>query len=102
MRPMSSLTISASASSEVRISGRMAQTTARQERKATKHSRVTARYTPSSIWPLACLTTMLVALSMPALPAASRKRASASLYSAAKRWVTSTTASRVSALWSLR
>ncbi|MOA22877.1 hypothetical protein D3C78_1434700 [compost metagenome] len=40
--PMPSATISASASNEVSISGRIATTTARQERKVMKHSRITA------------------------------------------------------------
>ncbi|MNL57853.1 hypothetical protein D3C87_1814440 [compost metagenome] len=40
--PISSQTISASASTEVSINGRIAQVTARQERNTRKHSRITA------------------------------------------------------------
>ncbi|MNG09000.1 hypothetical protein D3C84_923950 [compost metagenome] len=81
---MPSLTIRASARKVVSISGRIAQTVARQERNANRQSRLTARYTPITICVLAFLTTMLVALSMPALPAAKMKRACSLLNSSLK------------------
>ena len=43
--PMPSITISASQSTEVIISGTTATTTARQLRNVMKHSAITARYT---------------------------------------------------------
>ncbi|MOA46274.1 hypothetical protein D3C78_1687670 [compost metagenome] len=51
---------------------------------------------------LASRTTILVAASIPALPAASRNWRSGSLFSAAKRSAMAATSSRVCALWSLR
>ncbi|MNF14564.1 hypothetical protein D3C80_2168230 [compost metagenome] len=51
---------------------------------------------------LASRTTMLVAASMPAVPAASRNWRSSLLFSLANLSAMATTASRVSALWSLR
>ena len=67
-----------------------------------KASTITARYTRPSISTLAFFTTMLVAASMPALPAALRMRSSSLPWRAAKPSTTFTTLSRVSALWSLR
>ncbi|MNR52497.1 hypothetical protein D3C85_1723550 [compost metagenome] len=95
---MFSWTINASATNDVRINGSTAHKTARHERKAMKHSSDTTRYTPSNIRVLALFTTMLVALSIPALPAAIRNVACSSLYFSAKAAVVRTTDSRVSAL----
>ncbi|EWS59429.1 hypothetical protein Y695_04622 [Hydrogenophaga sp. T4] len=51
---------------------------------------------------MAWRTTMLVAASMPALPAASLKVSSGESFCALKRSTSATTRSSVSALWSFR
>ncbi|MNQ32925.1 hypothetical protein D3C85_463440 [compost metagenome] len=95
-------TISASQSTDVSINGTTATTTARQLRKVMKHSTITAPYTYTSMVRLASRTTMLVAASIPALPAASMNWRSPLLCSRAKAPATLTTCSRVCALWSAR
>ncbi|MNH06813.1 hypothetical protein D3C79_661920 [compost metagenome] len=72
MTPMPIITISASHSTEVSIRGSTATSVARQLRKVIRQNTVTARYTSNNMVRLASRTTMLVAASMPALPAASR------------------------------
>ncbi|MNT79396.1 hypothetical protein D3C72_2187260 [compost metagenome] len=99
---MPSATINASARKDVTTSGSTATTTAFHERKVTKHSTTTAPYTMSSMVRHASLTTMLVAASMPADPAASRNLVSAVLLRWAKASMWPTTRARVSALWSRR
>ncbi|MNG14394.1 hypothetical protein D3C81_2253860 [compost metagenome] len=71
---------------------------ARQLRKVIRQNSVTAAYTYSSMVRLASRTTMLVAASIPAVPAASRNWRSAVLLSLANCSAIATTASRVSAL----
>ncbi|MCY1443776.1 hypothetical protein D9M71_602090 [compost metagenome] len=98
--PMS--TINASQRIEVRSNGNTAQTTARQERKAMNDKMVTAPNTRNSICRLAAFTTMLVAASIPALPAPKMKCTSEVLLALANVSTTPTTCSRLSALWSFR
>ncbi|MNE63088.1 hypothetical protein D3C80_1584170 [compost metagenome] len=100
--PMPMATIKASQRIEVSTSGNKATTVARQLRKVIRQNSVTARYTYSSMVWLASRTTILVAASMPAVPAASRNWRSGVLFSLANLSAIATTASRVSALWSLR
>ncbi|MNG17316.1 hypothetical protein D3C84_1012950 [compost metagenome] len=71
---------------------------ARQLRKVIRQNSVTAAYTYSSMVRLASRTTMLVAASIPAVPAASRNWRSSLLFSLANLSAIATTASRVSAL----
>ncbi|MNP07042.1 hypothetical protein D3C76_990510 [compost metagenome] len=97
LTPMPMATISASHSTEVSISGRIATRVARQLRKVIRQNSVTARYTSNSMRWLASRTTTLVAASIPALPAASRNCRSSLLLAWAKRSATAATCSRVSA-----
>ncbi|MNN59140.1 hypothetical protein D3C81_1742360 [compost metagenome] len=83
-------------------SGSTAQSTARQERKATNANMVTAPNTRNSISRLAFFTTMLVAASIPALPAPRTNFTSALSLARANSSTTPTTCSRLSALWSFR
>ncbi|MNP74008.1 hypothetical protein D3C76_1708140 [compost metagenome] len=99
---MFSQTIKASQRMDVSINGITAHSVARHERKVIRHSRITAPYTQISISRLACLTTMLVAASMPALPAARRNCTSSVLFAAANFSTCSTRRVSVSALWSVR
>ncbi|MNI63160.1 hypothetical protein D3C73_1185120 [compost metagenome] len=57
---------------EVSISGSTVHTTARQDLNVMKHRAMTAAYTMNSICTFERFTTILVAASMPALPAALR------------------------------
>ncbi|MNH43358.1 hypothetical protein D3C79_1052440 [compost metagenome] len=64
---------------------------ARQLRKVIRQNSVTARYTSNSMLRLASRTTILVAASIPALPAASRNWRSSPLLAWAKRSAIATT-----------
>ncbi|MNP61675.1 hypothetical protein D3C76_1568890 [compost metagenome] len=91
LTPMPNQTIKASQRIEVSINGTTATTTARQLRKVMKHSTMTAAYTYINMVRLAFLTTMLVAASIPALPAASRNWRSGVLCAVAKACAACTT-----------
>src|ERR1039457_3043001 len=98
LTPIPRITIRASHRTEVSISGNTAHSTARHDLKVMKASNTTAVYTRTSIRMLDRLTTMLVAASMPELPAAWMNFTFAVSYFEANPSMVWTTESSVSAL----